>query len=57
MLKHFLTPFEELRAPDGGVFELEKLITFELFEEELFKHPRRKSLGAKVRDILGNPLA
>ena len=37
MLKHFLTPFEELRAPDGGVFELEKLITFELFEEELFK--------------------
>ena len=54
MLKHFLTPFEKLRAPDGGPFDLEKLITFELFEDELFRYPRHKSVGAKVRGAMSS---
>ena len=54
MLEHFLTPFETLRAPDGGAFDLEELITFELFEDELFRYPRHKSVGAKVRGAMSS---
>ena len=45
---HFMESFEELKAPDGEAFDLKALLTFELFEAELFAHARYKAVGAKV---------
>ena len=48
-LEHFAVAFEELKAPDGvSDFDLDKLLTFELFEETLMSYARYKSVGAKV---------
>ena len=39
-LEHFSEKFDELPAPDGSEFHLEELLTFDLFEEELYRHAR-----------------
>ena len=51
---HFMESFEELRAPDGEAFDLKALLTFELFEAELFAHARYKAVGAKVGRALSS---
>ena len=53
-LEYFAENFEELRAPDGGEFNLEKLLTFGLFEDELYRHARYKAVGAKVGGALSS---
>ena len=53
-LEYFAEGFEELRAPDGGEFNLAELLTFELFEDELYRHARYKAVGAKVGDALSS---
>ena len=53
-LEHFLEKFDELPAPDGSEFHLEELLTFDLFEEELYRHARYKAVGAKVGKALSS---
>ena len=53
-LEYFAENFEELRAPDGGEFNLERLLTFGLFEDELYRHARYKAVGAKVGGALSS---
>ena len=49
-LEHFAVAFEELKAPDGvSGFDLDELLTFELFDETLMAYARYKSVGAKVK--------
>ena len=48
--QHFMEQFEELRAPDGSRFELQKLLTFDLFKEQLYGYARHKAVGPKVRN-------
>ena len=48
LVKKFMEPFEELRAPDGESFDLQKLLVYEMFEDELFGYARNKAVGAKV---------
>ena len=48
------TAFEELKAPDGSDFDLKTLLTFDLFEAELFSHARYKAVGAKVGRALSS---
>ena len=38
-MEHFAEEFDELPAPDGGEFNLETLLTFDLFEDELYRDP------------------
>ena len=52
-LKHFMEEYEELKAPDGSDFDLKTLLTFDLFEAELFSHARYKA----VDDIRGVQLS
>jgi hypothetical protein len=51
---HFMEGFEELKAPGGEAFDLEELLTFDLFEAELFAHARYKAVGAKVGRALSS---
>ena len=53
-LEYFAENFEELRAPDGSEFNLEELLTFGLFEDELYRHARYKAVGAKVGGALSS---
>ena len=50
LLDHFMTPFEQLTAPNGEKFDLNELLTFEDFENELFQYARNKSVGDVVSD-------
>ena len=41
--------YDEVESPDGGgVFDLSKLLTYELFNDQLLRYARYKSVGAKV---------
>ena len=52
-LEHFSVAFEELKAPDGeSGFDLQELLTFELFEDTLMSYARYKSVGARVQDAV-----
>ena len=52
-LEHFAVAFEELKAPDGvSGFDLDELLTFELFDETLMAYARYKSVGAKVKEAV-----
>ena len=53
-LEHFSEKFDELPAPDGSKFNLEELLTFDLFEDELYRHARYKAVGAKVGGALSS---
>ena len=53
-MEHFMESFEELRAPGGEEFDLKALLTFDLFEAELFAHARYKAVGAKVGRALSS---
>ena len=55
-LRHFMEEYEELKAPDGSGFDLKVLLTFDLFEAELFSHARYKAVGAKVGRALSSCL-
>ena len=45
---HFVGRCDELKAPDGSRFSLEQLLTFDLFQNELYAYARNKAVGAKV---------
>ena len=54
-LEHFTSKFDALKAPHGGGdFNLDELLTFELFEETLMSYARYKSVGARARGAVSS---
>jgi hypothetical protein len=48
-MEHFMEEYDEVESPDGGgAFDLSKLLTYELFNDQLLRYARYKSVGAKV---------